>query len=324
MPEVLFATAPDGVRLPVIDITNPAFAADTSAPAVSALTAAALAEEERRGPLQRLFLGLAMKGLARRSRLVAALQAANGGYLTGLATYVMKLGPANLVPPYDTEIDRRILESPTVTSMRIRLSQTARLLAEALAPELTGNHRPLVVLEIAGGPSADALNALLLLARDGLLAGRKVTIVIYDLDADGPAFAASMLESLKQGPLAGCDVAIDHVAGNWQDTEKLSSLVGGFPADAVVAATSEGGLFEYGSDADITGVLKALGPRAAIVTGSVTHANRLNDLLRRHSRAATIPRGAERFAWLIAPVGYRIVESRDSPLSLQVLLRRAE
>lgn len=316
----LFAATAEGIRLPVIDITDPAFAAPATPAEAEALAAAALQEEVRRGPLQRLAFRLILRRLARQSRLVAALQAANNGYLGGIATYVMKLGPDNLVPPYDTPIDRRIAQSPTVTSMRVRLQQVAELLAAGLAPRLAGNSHPLCLLEIAGGPSADALNALILLARNGHLASRPVQIVIYDLDAGGPRLAMNLLAALKTGPLAGATIGLRHVSGDWGDAPAIARLVAGFPADAIVAATSEGGLFEYGSDEDITAVLGTLRDRAATVTGSVTRDDALIRMMRRHSRPRTRPRGLERFAQLIAPTGYRIARSLPSPLSDQVLL----
>ncbi len=324
MPDLFTATAPDGTRLPVIDVTNPAFAVPDTDAEIAALGVAALHEEARRGPLQRLVLRLMLRRLARASRLVGALQAARSGFLGGLATYVMKLGPDNLVPPYDTEIDRQVLRSPQATSMRIRLHQVAHLLAEALAPALAAAPgAPLHIVEIAGGPSADALNALLLLEREGRLAGRRVRIDIYDVDADGPAFAASLLEALHAGPLRGRDIATTHVPGNWADTARLAALLDGIPAEAVIAATSEGGLFEYGSDADIAGVLGTLAPRVGIVTGSVTRDDRLNRLLGRMNTVRLVPRGLARFGALIAPSGYGVVRSRPSPLSDQVVLAKS-
>ncbi|MEO6396015.1 MAG: hypothetical protein ABIO40_08915 [Devosia sp.] len=327
MPEIaqsaLFAHTPDGTRLPVIDLTNPIFAVPQSDAELNALAATALAQETRRGPVQRFFIRMALKLAARRSRLVAALQAANDGFLSGIATYVMKLGPDNLLPPFDTPIDKGMLRSPIVASLRIRLQQVATLLAEAVAPKLAADpQKPLCLLEIAGGPSSDALNALLLLEQRGLLAGRKVRIEIYDLDSEGPAFAASMLEALKAAPLAGRDILCHHSTGNWSDTAGLRGLLNSIPSDAIVAATSEGGLFEYGSDADISGVLRELAPRVDIVTGSVTRNDQLNRLLRLHS-PSTVPRGLDRFAALIGPSGYRIARSRPCPLSDQVLLTRS-
>jgi hypothetical protein len=320
----LFAEAPDGTMLPVIDVTDPAFAVPSSDAELAALAERALRAEERRGPVQRFVMGLALKGLAKRSRLVAALQAAHGGYLAGLPTYVMKLGPANLLPPYDTDLDRTLLESPTVASMRVRLAQVAHLLAGGLAPLLRERPgAPLGLLDIAGGPSADALNALVLLARDGLLAGRRAEVVTYDLDAAGPAFGMRMLAALQSGPLAGLDVAMRHVPGRWEDAGTLGAALAALPPQAIVAATSEGGLFEYGSDAAIVDVLRVLSTRCEVVAGSVTRDDRLGALLRRQMRTKTIPRGLAPFGALAAVADYAVAASRPAPLSDQVLLTRS-
>lgn len=320
----LFAEAPDGNRLPVIDVTDPAFAVPSSEPEIAQLREQALREEERRGPLQRLVFSVLLRGLRKRSRLVAALQAARGGYLAGLPTYVMKLGPDNLVPPYDTDIDRRLLAAPAVTSMRIRLHQVSRLLAEGLASHLrAAPFAPLAILDIAGGPSADSLNALVLLTPDGLLDGRTAEIVAYDLDSDGPAFGQRLLAALTTGPLAGRAVRFRHVAGSWDDAAALGAVLDTIPAGAVVAATSEGGLFEYGTDQAIVGALRVLAPRCPVVTGSVTRDDKLDALLRRQSLARTVPRGLDRFARLAEAGGYAIARSLQSPLSDQVLLARS-
>jgi len=320
---MLFAETPDGDRLPVLDLSLPEFGTPSAPAEIEAMAAAALAEEKKRGPLQRFLLRFVMMSIAKQSRLVAALQAANAGYLSGIPTYVLKLGAANLVPPYASEIDKRVADAPTVRSLRLRLAQIVELLAGGLTPLLKGNQRPLVLLEIAGGPSADALNTLIRLEAEGLLQGRSAEIVIYDLDTEGPAFAGAMLAALKTGPLANCDIALRHVSGNWSDTAALKAVLDAIPADAVIAATSEGGLFEYGSDSDILGALKTLAPRADIVTGSVTRDGELNRLMRRHSSANTRPRGLARFAEIIAPSGYRIARSQGAVLSDQVLLTRS-
>ncbi|HWA42944.1 MAG TPA: hypothetical protein VHA10_07020 [Hypericibacter adhaerens] len=322
MPDILFADAPDGTRLPVIDLTLPAFSVPESPEAIAALEAQALAIERQRNPLMRQAMGLLLRLFGGRSRLVAALTSARRGFLGGIPTYVMKLGPDNLVPPYATEIDRRVVATPIVASMRLRLAQVAALLSEGLAPLLAGNQRPLVILEIAGGPSADALNALIRLEGLGLLAGRRTRVIVYDLDDAGPAFARAMLEALQTGPLAGRDILLEHVAGNWSDHQALGRLAAGAPAGAVLAATSEGGLFEYGSDADIAGVLEALAPHVPLVTGSVTRNDELGRLTRRNGVSGVVPRGLGRFAELIAKTGYRIADSRGAVLSDQVRLTR--
>jgi hypothetical protein len=322
MPETLFATAPDGTRLPVIDLTLPAFAVPESAAEIAALEARALEIERRRGPLERAMTGLMLRAFGGQSRLVAALMASRKGFLHGIPTYVMKLGPDNLVPPYATEIDRRVAETPVVVSMRLRLAQVAALLAEGLAPLLTGHTRPLVILEIAGGPSADALNALIRLQKPGLLAGRGTRVIVYDPDADGPAFAGSMLQALKTGPLAGSDISLEHVPGNWSDAAALAQLVADLPASSVITATSEGGLFEYGADSDIAAVLRTLAPRVPLVTGSVTRNDELNRLMQREASSNVVPRGLGRFAAQLEGTGYRIADSRGAVLSDQVRLER--
>ena len=318
----LFAATTDGTRLPVLDITNPAFEASWTDAEIDEMIAKGAPRRGSARSAQRLFIGLMLRLLARNSRLIGALRAADDTYLGGISTYVLKLGPANLVPPYDSEIDRQVVKAPLVAWMRLRLSEMATLAAEGLASELRARPgAPLHLLEIAGGPSADALNALILLDRAGAAGGaagaRSVSTTSMRM---GPAFAANMLAALKMGPLGGCDIEMAHVTGSWAETGKLRDLLADVPPDAIVAAMSEGGWFEYGSDSEIAGVLKMLAPRVGIVVGSVTRNDRLNQLIRRHSRAVTVPRGLERFAQLIAPTGYRIARSMPSPLSAQVLL----
>jgi hypothetical protein len=132
-----------------------------------------------------------------------------------------------------------------------------------------------------------------------------------------------MLKALRTGPLRDRDIALNHIPGNWSDRAALAQLVNGLPGDAVVAATSEGGLFEYGSDGDIVGVLEALGSRVNIVTGSVTRDGELNKLMRREASSNVIPRGLERFGRLIAPTGWTVSRSEGAVLSDQVLLVRS-
>ncbi len=157
----------------------------------------------------------------------------------------------------------------------------------------------------------------------GLLTGRQVRITVYDLDRDGPAFAASMLDALKTGPLAGRDVELVTRQGDWQDLAGLKTVVDAVPRDAILAATSEGGLFEYGSDTDIVGVLNVLAARVGIVTGSVTRDERAQPadaaLLAHRGQAARPCR-----LWgAVAPTGYRIARSMPGVLGDQVLLTRA-
>src|SRR5690242_9011652 len=76
-------------------------------------------------------------------------------------------------------------------AVRLRLADMARLLADALAPALLDDpRRPLRLVNVAGGPALDSVNALLVLRRahPGALAARPIAIDVLDSDADGPAF----------------------------------------------------------------------------------------------------------------------------------------
>ena len=87
--------------------------------------------------------------------------------------------------------------------------------------------------------------------------------------------------------------------------------------------SSEGGLFEYGSDAEIENNLKTLRAfdEVIAVVGSVTRSDELAHRLRQNSAAATRPRGLQVFSSLVNKSGWRIVEAVERPLSDQVLLK---
>jgi hypothetical protein len=95
-------------------------------------------------------------------------------------------------------------------------------------------------------------------------------------------------------------------------------------AGAVIAASSEGALFEYGSDEAIIANLRALhadGAGARLVAGSVTATN---DMRRRDIARSSFklhPRGVGGFAPLAAAAGFRVAKAEEAFLSVQVLLR---
>src|SRR6185369_11996777 len=106
----------------------------------------------------------------------------------GLNTYLLKLGPNNLGTITNDPVDRRFAEAIPVLSVRLRLQDVAQLLAEFLALELArAPGKPLHLLNIAGGPSMDSLNAVLLLKRSHpqQLQSRRIVIHVLDLDAAG-------------------------------------------------------------------------------------------------------------------------------------------
>jgi hypothetical protein len=84
---------------------------------------------------------------------------------------------------------------------------------------------------------------------------------------------------------------------------------------ALVMCSSEGGLFEYGSDAEIGNNLKTLQTYNEViaVVGSVTRNDKLAQRLRENSAAATRPRGLQVFTSLVNKSGWRIVEVIERP-----------
>jgi hypothetical protein len=323
------AKTAEGHELPVIDVTHPRFALADDPKAISALFDTYVEAERRQARVPAFVTRWMMRLAARRSLLLRALLRPNTGFLDGLTTYVMKLGPGNLPPPFDGDIDRRLAAAPHSVAMRLRLQQTAKLMAEGLEHDLIAAPGvPLHLFNIAGGPAIDSLNALILLRRAGSdLLARQITIQVLDVDARGPLFGANALAALSAdgGALAGVEVALSHETYDWNRPAKLDELVGQAAArGAIVAASSEGGLFEYGSDQAIVANLRALhaaGRGARLVAGSVTRA----DGIRRRSIAACgfklVPRGVDGFAPLAQRGGFRVDRVEVTPLSDQLRLR---
>jgi hypothetical protein len=260
--------------------------------------------------------------------MVRAIFSSDASFLDGLTTYVMKLGADNLPPPYVSPMDRRAAASPHLTLLRLRTQQVARLIADGLASELAATTAPLHLINIAGGPAIDSLNALILLnRRDGKLLRRPITIHVLDLDEAGPSFGRNALTALMANgaPLAGLDIAFDRRSYDWNEPALLEALLRELGADgAIIAASSEGGLFEYGSDEAIVANLKALRAGGArLIAGSVTN----NDEAQRRritaSRFKLIPRGLAGFAPLAERAGFAIARAETAQLSEQILLRPA-
>jgi hypothetical protein len=187
---------------------------------------------------------------------------------------------------------------------------------------------PLHLINIAGGPAIDSMNTLIFLnKRHGSVLRRPIVIHVLDLDDAGPFFGNNALVALKadRGPLAGLDIAFDHRRYDWGTSDVLKQLVGGLTASgAIVAAASEGGLFEYGSDAAIVANLEALrSGDVKLVAGSVTSSDKARRRMMTASRFKLVPRGLEGFAPLAARAGYRIAQAETAQLSDQVLLRPA-
>jgi hypothetical protein len=324
---VLFATTPDGIRLPVIDVTNPAFAIPDDPASSAARRDAFLTWERRNRRIPAIVTRLLMRLAARRSALLRRILASDNEYLDAITTYMVKLAPEHLPPGFDGPVDRKVAAAPHMALVRLRMQQIARLLAQALrAPLAAVPNAPLHLVNIAGGPALDSINALIILAReDATLIKRPTTIHVFDAQQDGPTFGARALAALTAAgqPLHGLEVQFRHDAYDWNDTAPLTCLVAGLAArGAIIAASSEGGLFEYGTDDAVVANLTALARAGVpIVAGSVTSSSALRRRMIAQTRFRLFARGLEGFAPLAECSGYAIAENRSAIVSEQVLLR---
>jgi hypothetical protein len=224
-------------------------------------------------------------------------------------------------------MDRKVAAAPHMTLIRLRMQQIAGLLTQALiAPLADAPDAPLHLVNIAGGPALDSINALIMLAHAHTrLIHRPIAIHVFDAQQDGPAFGARALRALSapEGPLNGLEVQFQHHAYDWNDTAPLARLLAELAVrGAIIAASSEGGLFEYGTDDAVVANLTALARAGVpIVAGSVTSASEERKRMIVQTRFRFFPRGLEGFAPLAERSGYAIAESRPAVISDQVLLR---
>lgn len=327
---LIYAKAANGLTLPVIDLTNPQFAVPDDKASVEALWTRYLDEHRKRQNVPRFLMRLLLRLAARRSALVRALFYSGSGFLDSTTTYIMKLGEHHLPAGFDSPTDRKIASSPHVALIRLRMQQVAKAGADALAAPLRGSATaPLHLVNIAGGPALDSINMLIFLRRDHPeLLQRPIVIHVLDAHDDGPAFGANALAALKGegAPLHGLDAALRYQAYDWTQTQPLQQLLKELSArDAVIAASSEGGLFEYGDDEAIVANLKALNEAGVnIVAGSVTSSSDLRKQTIAETTFKLHPRGLEGFEPLARRAGYAIAASETVFMSEQVLLRLAE
>jgi len=325
-PGVCYALTAQGQELPVIDVTHPAFSVADDPDTVAALRHESDRQARRQRRIPRFLMRFILRSMLKRSALLRSMFTTRSPVLPGMSTYLTKLGADNLVPPYDGPMDRRFAASPGLKSIRIRLQQTAKLLAQGIEPELTRRPGvPLHLLNIGGGSGIDSLNALILLQRSSpQLLRRSITLHLLDPDTNGPTFSRNALTALRSGGvLESVDVQFVHRTYDWNQPASLAELVRELAASAIVAASSEGALFEYGSDEAIVANLRALhadGHGAVAIAGSVTHDNEMMRRVVAMGPFKLVPRGFETFTALIRGTGFSAAHTVSSLMSDQVLL----
>ncbi len=323
---IVYVRTADGAETAVIDVTNEAFAVTATEEELAAIVEKYILEAEQWKELPE-----AVREALRNSKLGRALMAASGTFLDGLTTYYLKLGPEHL-GEWATPIDRRIAASFPAFAARLRLQDMAQLLAEGVGrvAEVEPGRRVCLV-NVAGGPGADSWNALIRLHEGKVdkLAGRKVGIILLDQDARGPEFGRKAVEGLCEdgGPLSGVRVEFRHCEYAWSDAGRLVELLEELEVrGAACGISSEGGLFEYGSDGEIVANLKALRagtPRDSLVVGSVTRDGAVVRASLIASRVATRPRTMEGFRGLCEQAGWSVERVIERPFSYHVRLMKS-
>ena len=213
-----------------------------------------------------------------------------------------------------------------MTFLRLRTQQVAGLLADGIAAAPAAPGAPLHLVNIGGGPAIDSLNALILLRRNRSVSlERPIVIHVLDGDEAGPVFGTSALAALQAPgrPLEGLDIAFEHRIYDWNHFDGLEELATGLVASgALVVVSTEGALFEYGSDEAIVGNLRALSA-VEFVAGSVTRGDKARRDMIANSRFKLVPRGLEGFEPLARQAGFEITATEPGVLSDQVALRPA-
>ena len=332
MPGVSYAMTQHGIELPVIDITHPSFAVDISDAALHALRERASTETLNWSRKPRWLQRLLMFLFVRRSVLMRGLRSSEGTFLTGMNTYLIKLPPAHLASSFAASADRRIAAGIHLMDVRLRLQMMADLLAEKLVSDLDRApvKAPIFLLNVAGGPAMDSLNALVLARQRSAarLSNHPIQIEVLDAHDEGPHFGRNALEALKtpSGPLAGLNIRFAHEHYDWNKPESLRDAFKNLPADTISLGSSEGGLFHYASDNVIRANLEALRDYTGSLfsfSGSLSPDTPANRASLSFSGAAIRFFQPDAFEKLVRDTGWKIDRQVESLRTLCVRLVKA-
>jgi hypothetical protein len=326
---LFYAVTDEGLEVPVIDVTHGAFRIEPS-PAELADTSA----QSLRMLKQSMSVPVMLQKMLTKGSILLREAYGTERFLSGTTTYLQKLGPDNLGAGYASDLDRTIAASIGPVCLRMRLQQTSRLLADLLSPALAASPGvPLEMISIGGGPAPECWNAMIIQRREApaSLEGRSIRIRSLDLDREGPAFGARCVEALRTegAPLHGLDVAFLPVAYDWADPSALCRALAELQP-AVAIGSTEGGLFEYGTDAQIVANLEALRaqtPPGFVMTGSVIRDEATADpslAIMRDMRGIP-PRllGTDAFGSLATAAGWKIDRAiEENPCYVIVVLSR--
>jgi len=275
----MYIFADNGIELPVLDITHPQFLSSIDESRLDEVSKASIQKMLAMGQMSDTQRGTYYEQLLK-SYIFGPVFVSDPGasFMSGMSTYVYKLGPNLIGGGPEREFDRNASMDIGGVAMRMRIRDLCRLQAGALIPQLESSpQRSLCFVNIAGGAASDSINTLILIHKENptLVRDRKIEIHVLDIDAVGPKFALGCIEALKMPGLHfhGLDTAFHHTAHDWKDTKQLVPLLSN-REDCIMMFASEGGLFEYGSDEAIIRNLNVLydySPDSARIAGTVVH-----------------------------------------------------
>jgi hypothetical protein len=257
VPGLPYVFTDTGLELPVLDITHPFFEAS--------IDEKSLADQRAQSPATaaaiRAMPEAQRKMLTEHSYIWGThfSDKSDTSTLSGMGTYMLKLGPRLLGGGKERETDRRATMGVSGIAARMRLRDLCRLQTEILCPLLAAHPgERLCLINIGGGAASDTFNTLRLIRRRDLklLLNRRIEIHLLEIDTIGPHFAEKSLDALQEagGDFEDLDLDFRFHHASWADETAWEGIMKDRGRD-IVLGSSEGGLFEYGRDEDIRKVL---------------------------------------------------------------------
>ena len=280
VPGLSYAFTLNGIELPVLDISHPYFITGIDENRLKKMIPYVEKNAEKNAEKFNRMPVFIRNFLSKRSFAMAELlQGEKGGaFATGISTLMMKLGPRLIGKGRKRFWDRQINKGFGPLVIRMRARDISKCMAEAIIQLLNRpGEEDICFINIAGGAASDSINALFLILDQApaLLKKRKIEINVLDIDAYGPAFADRCIAALKApgGKFNELDISFRHIHYDWNNTGRLEELLSE-RKDWLQICSSEGGLFEYGSDEVIIQNLDTLYNKAAqeiVIAGTLLH-----------------------------------------------------
>jgi hypothetical protein len=264
IPGLSYAVMDNGIELPVLDITHPLFLSSINETKLIKYLKEVENGGEKRAESFQKIPAVIKRFFAKHSFIMADLlsEKKEDKFLSGLSTLLLKMGPDLIGRGRRSFLDRLASKGIGGMVLRMRLRDIAQCQAEMLTPRLEDYpDKDLCFVNIAGGTSCDSINTLLLILQNDkeILKNRHIEINVLDIDKAGSDFAERSIEALKSGDgkFSNLNVSLRYLPYNWNHTAELRDLLKN-RKEWLIICTSEGGLFEYGSDEDIISNLDAI------------------------------------------------------------------